>query len=117
MNDKEIIEICGEICNLELADINGEDVPAVYEPSVMFPPDILCPRPFNPLTDANDERLVLEAMREHNKDSVHNRWLAAIIKLAENCKYRQQLADWLLNDSKVGDIARAAAKAWKETND
>jgi len=106
MTDKEIIEICAEICGIKGAwgGMSGK----------LFLPTVPLGSNFDPLTDANDERLVLEAVRK---------WDGVKFRIALKSLYTEpqqtpsSFNAWRhwFEKGKVGDIARAAAKAWKET--
>ena len=97
MDDKQIIEICAELCGIKgqwwatSNDFAGSHFGTSQHPS----------NAWNPLTDANDERMVLEAIGKLTDVDLY-----VVIRDA---------IDKHPIDLDVGDISRACAKAIKET--
>ena len=99
MNDREVIETCAEICGIELTWWHtAQDGWVCHN--------------FDPLTDSNDERRVLEAVREWKEQP--SLWFGYLrnLYLYGGGDDWKAFAKWHIEESKVGDISRAAAKAY-----
>lgn len=109
MTDRETIELCAEICGFE-SDYWSESQRKldVFQGDNFY-------KQFDPITDANDERLVLDWLQASDRGSDPHGLIFEYV-MNELCDGYDALAGNLLATLKRGDIARAAAKAYKETN-
>ena len=114
MEDREITETLAEFCGLDGEWVKENEL-HLYSCAGYVYGDCMDEH-FAPLTDANDEMEVLILFRKQAQEHgvYQSGWLKFINALIDSWGQSgvcEQLADWLLAEREIGDIARAVAKA------